>query len=33
MRRYVQEGVKREAKAYAEGAASIVISTEMLRSV
>jgi predicted transcriptional regulator len=33
MRRYVQEGVKREAKAYAEGASSLMNSTKLLRSV
>lgn len=31
MRRYVQEGVKREAKAYAEGVVSVLHSTQLLR--
>lgn len=33
MRRYVQEGVKREAEAYAEGASSLITSTKLLRAV
>ncbi len=33
MRRYVQEGVNREAEAYAEGTASLLHSTTMLQSV
>jgi len=33
MSRYVQEGVKREAEAYAEGAASVMRSAKMLQRV
>lgn len=33
MRRYVQEGVKREADVYAEGASSLINSTTILRAV
>ena len=33
MRRYVREGVNREAEAYAEGAASLLHSTKLLQSV
>ncbi len=31
MRRYIQEGVKKEAEAYAEGAATLLHSTHLLR--
>ena len=33
MRRYVQEGVKREAEAYAEGAATVKNSARVLASI
>jgi predicted transcriptional regulator len=33
MRRYVQDGVKREAETYAEGAASLLQSAKMLQRV
>ena len=33
MRRYVQEGVEKEANTYAEGTLSVLRSTEILRAV
>ena len=32
MRRFVQEGVKKEAEAYAEGAAAVMTSVSVLRN-